>query len=41
MYPSKRHGINKNRSAKKFRSQHGRTKQVNVKAGLARGGIRL
>lgn len=41
MRPSRRHGVNKGRSAKRFRKHVSHTKAVNVKPGLARGGIRL
>lgn len=41
MVPSRRHGVSKRRSARKFRAQHGRTKAANVRGGLARGGYRL
>lgn len=40
MRPSRRHGVNKRASARKFRSQSKRTKAANV-GGLARGGWRL
>lgn len=40
MYPSRRSGVNKGRSARKFRKQSGRTKAANI-GGLARGGWRL
>lgn len=36
-----RYGVNKHKSAKKFRSQIGKTKLINIKAGPMRGGIRL
>lgn len=36
-----RYGVNKFKSAKKFRKQIGKTKYANVKAGPMRGGIRL
>lgn len=36
-----RSGVNKGRSASKFRSQISKTKYANVKAGPMRGGIRL
>ncbi|WNK13294.1 MAG: hypothetical protein [Microvirus sp.] len=35
-----RHAVNKHSSARKFRSQVGRTKGANIKA-VMRGGIRL
>jgi hypothetical protein len=41
MRPSGRHGVSKGRSASKFRKQSSRTKRVNVRPGLARGGLRL
>lgn len=41
MYPSRRHGVNKGRSAKKFRNDSRRTKAANMRGGLARGGWRL
>lgn len=37
----KRYGVNKRKSAQKFRNQVGRTKMVNLVAGPMRGGIRL
>lgn len=40
MRPVKRYGVNKRRSAKKFRRHAGRTKAANMK-GPMRGGIRL
>lgn len=40
MRPSRRRPVSKVRSARKFRSQVGRTKAVNFK-GVMRGGIRL
>lgn len=40
MYPLKRKGVNKRRSARKFRGHMKRTKVPNV-GGLARGGWRL
>lgn len=36
-----RYGVNKGRSAKKFRKQIGRGKAINFKAAPMRGGIRL
>lgn len=41
MRPLKRSGVNKHRSAGKFRRSAGRTKAPNVKAGPMRGGWRL
>lgn len=41
MRPSKRYGVSKNRSARKFRRQVGRTKAINVRPNPMRGGIRL
>lgn len=41
MRPSKRYGVNKKRSAKKFRRSVGRTKPQNLKGSVMRGGIRL
>lgn len=41
MRPSKRHGLNKHRSAGKFRAQAGRTQPVNMRGMPMRGGIRL
>lgn len=40
MRPSSRYGVNKGRSARKFRGQMGRTKRLNV-IGPNRGGYRL
>jgi len=40
MSPLKRRGVNKSRSASKFRRNVSRTKAANI-SGLARGGIRL
>ncbi len=40
MVPSKRHGVNKQRSAKKFRKNAARMKAANL-GGLSRGGWRL
>lgn len=40
MYPSKRRGVNKGRSARKFRRNVGRTKMANMR-GPNRGGYRL
>lgn len=37
----KRYGVNKSRSARKFRRQAGRTNVRNVWSGPMRGGIRL
>lgn len=36
-----RHGVNKQKAAKKFRHHVGRTKLINMKAAPMRGGIRL
>lgn len=41
MRPLKRHGVNKRRSAGKFRGQVGRTKMANVQVMPMRGGWRL
>lgn len=41
MRPSRRRGVNKSRSAGKFRKSVSRTKAANVNGGLARGGWRL
>lgn len=41
MRPSKRYGVNKRRSAKKFRKHSMQTKALNMHGGLARGGWRL
>lgn len=41
MRPSKRFGVNKHRSARRFRSNVSRTHPVNVRATVMRGGIRL
>lgn len=41
MKPSRRHPVNKNRSARKFRRQAGRTKALNVRGPMMRGGTRL
>lgn len=38
MRPSRRFGVNKGKSARKFRKQHSRTKGANM---VSRGGIRL
>lgn len=38
--PSRRHGVSKGRSARKFRHDSSRTKVINMR-GLARGGLRL
>lgn len=40
MRPSRRHGVNKSRSARKFRSQSGKTKGANMQQ-VMRGGIRF
>lgn len=40
MRPVRRFGVNKRRSARKFRGQSQRTKRVNM-SGPMRGGIRL
>jgi len=37
----KRHSVNKRSSVRKFGKQAGRTKAINNRTGLARGGIRL
>ncbi|WNK13690.1 MAG: hypothetical protein [Microvirus sp.] len=36
-----RKGVNKNQSAKKFRSDVGKTKAINLRGAPMRGGIRL
>lgn len=41
MRPSRRYGVSKRHSARKFRRNVGRTKMINIKAGPMRGGIRL
>lgn len=41
MRPLRRRSVSKRKSAGGFRKNVGRTKSVNVNAGLARGGIRL
>jgi len=41
MRPSSRRPVNKARSARKFRSQAGRTKAVNLRGSMMRGGTRL
>lgn len=41
MRPVKRHAVSKGSSARKFRSQAGRTKAANVKPMPMRGGWRL
>lgn len=41
MRPLSRDGVNKGRSARKFRGQIGRTKAANMSKGLMRGGWRL
>lgn len=41
MRPSSRHPVNKRRSARKFRHQAGRTKGVNLRGPMMRGGTRL
>lgn len=41
MRPLKRHGVNKQASAKTFKKHSRHTKAANVGPGLARGGIRL
>lgn len=41
MRPLKRHGVNKGRSARKFRHQVKRAKAPNVAMGPMRGGWRL
>lgn len=41
MRPLRRSGVSKVRSARKFRKQIGRTKGVNLRGAVMRGGIRL
>lgn len=41
MRPVKRYGVNKGRSARKFRHSAGRTKMANLHPGPMRGGIRM
>lgn len=41
MRPSSRGGVNKRRSARKFRRNVGRTKAANMRGQPMRGGIRL
>lgn len=41
MRPLSRGGVNKGRSARRFRGQIGRTKAANMSRGLMRGGWRL
>lgn len=41
MNPSRRRGVNKGRSARKFRKHLRRTKAANMSAGPMRGGWRL
>jgi len=41
MRPSSRRPVNKNRSARRFRKQAGRTKALNVRGPMMRGGTRL
>lgn len=41
MRPMSRHGVNKGRSAGKFRKQADRTKAPNIAKGLMRGGWRM
>ena len=41
MRPLRRKPVSKGRSARKFRGQASRTKAVNLRGGLMRGGIRL
>lgn len=41
MRPISRHGVNKGHSARQFKSQVSRTKQLNVRTMPMRGGIRL
>lgn len=41
MRPISRHGVNKGRSASKFRRSVGRTKGANIASSPMRGGIRL
>ncbi|WNK14297.1 MAG: hypothetical protein [Microvirus sp.] len=40
MRPSRRHGVNKGKSARTFRKHSSRTKSANMR-GPSRGGIRL
>lgn len=37
----RRYGVNKGRSARKFKKHMGKTKAINMKAAPMRGGIRL
>ena len=41
MRPSSRRPVNKGRSARRFRRQAGRTKAVNIRGAMMRGGTRL
>lgn len=41
MRPSSRHHVNKRSSARSFKASTRRTKALNLKPGLMRGGIRL
>lgn len=41
MSPSRRYGVNKQKSAKQFRGNSRKTKAANMHGGLARGGWRL
>jgi len=41
MRPSKRYGVNKNKSARQFRKHSTQTKAANVAGPVMRGGIRL
>lgn len=41
MRPVQRSHVNKGKSARHFRKSVSRTKAINLRAGLARGGIRL
>jgi hypothetical protein len=41
MRPSRRHHVSKRRSARKFRRQAGKTKALNLRGPMMRGGTRL
>lgn len=41
MRPVRRNSVNKGRSARQFRGNTSRTKPINLRGGIARGGIRL
>ncbi|WNK13426.1 MAG: hypothetical protein [Microvirus sp.] len=41
MKPSRRRPVNKGRSARRFRHQAGRTKGINLRGPMMRGGTRL